>query len=188
MLRMALRSPRIRTGMRMRCAVLLRGINLGSRNRVRMADLLGLMKGLGHDDAVTYLQSGNVVATADPGEVGPVLEEALRRQLGLSVRVFVRTVEELERVVAANPFPERVSATKLLHVAFLDEAPDAAALAAIGLAHGDDRIALGTRELYLNYTINVHESPLSRPLSRLKLEMTMRNWATVTALLDLARS
>ncbi|MBJ7602546.1 MAG: DUF1697 domain-containing protein [Candidatus Dormibacteraeota bacterium] len=174
--------------MRQRCALLLRGVNLGARNRLGMADLRRVVKELGHDDAITYLQSGNVVLTTDATQVGELLEEALRRELGLSVRVFVRTAEELQRVIAANPFPSRVSATKLLHVAFLDEPPDPAALERIGLRHGDDRIALGERELYLDYTVNVHQSPLSQPLSRLKLPMTMRNWATVTAVTKLAAS
>lgn len=175
-----------RAAMRQRCALLLRGINLGARNRLGMADLRRVVEELGHDDAITYMQSGNVVVTADPTQVGQSLEVALRRELELAVRVFVRTAQELQRVVAANPFPARESAPKLLHVAFLDQAPDPAALERVGLRHGDDRIALGERELYLDYTVNVHQSPLSRPLSRLKQPMTMRNWATVTALSKLA--
>nr|MDQ6900322.1 DUF1697 domain-containing protein [Candidatus Dormibacteraeota bacterium] len=141
--------------MRQRCALLLRGINLGARNRLGMADLRRVVEELGHDDAITYMQSGNVVVTADPTQVGQSLEVALRRELELAVRVFVRTAQELQRVVAANPFPARESAPKRLHVAFLDQAPDPAALERVGLRHGDDRIALGERELYLDYTVNV---------------------------------
>ena len=49
---------------------LLRGINLGGRNRVAMADLRALVSGLGHADVSTYIQSGNVLFSAPPGAPG----------------------------------------------------------------------------------------------------------------------
>ena len=47
---------------------LLRGINLGGKNKVAMADLREVVAGLGHADVSTYIQSGNVLSTAGPGD------------------------------------------------------------------------------------------------------------------------
>src|SRR4051812_32742264 len=84
---------------------LLRGINVGGRNVVRMADLRALCERLGLERPRTHLQSGNVVfdANGPPGTLAERLEEAIERDLGLRVRVVVRTARELAEVVARDP-------------------------------------------------------------------------------------
>ncbi|HET7518402.1 MAG TPA: DUF1697 domain-containing protein, partial [Actinomycetes bacterium] len=87
---------------------LLRGVNLGGRNRVAMAALRQLVEGLGHDDVATYIQSGNVVfssAETDPAALAAALEAAIGDELGVRPRVVVLTCRELAQVVAGNPFP-----------------------------------------------------------------------------------
>ena len=85
---------------------LLRGINLGARNRVSMPELRELLTGLGHEDVRTLLQSGNVVLTSD--DTGERLEQALARAIadehGVESRVVVRTARELAGVVKRDPF------------------------------------------------------------------------------------
>jgi hypothetical protein len=86
---------------------LLRGINVGGRTRVSMADLRTLFLALGSEDVATYVQSGNVLfkaPLAGPAELAPPIEEEIRRRLGLNVRVVVRTAAQLAQVVAGNPF------------------------------------------------------------------------------------
>jgi uncharacterized protein (DUF1697 family) len=71
---------------------LLRGINLGSRNRVSMPELRELLTGLGHEDVRTLLQSGNVVLTSDETDeaLERALEQAIAEDLGVESRVVVR--------------------------------------------------------------------------------------------------
>src|SRR5919201_3050471 len=85
--------------------VLLRGINLGARNRISMPDLRELLGGAGFEDVRTYLQSGNVVlsSTASPKRVARECEALIADRLGLEIQVVVRTRNELAKVVKRNP-------------------------------------------------------------------------------------
>jgi uncharacterized protein (DUF1697 family) len=88
---------------------LLRGINVGGRNRVAMAHLREVVLGLGHTEVATYIQSGNVVFTseqADTATIAAALERAIAEHLGVRPTVVVLTCAELARVVADNPFPD----------------------------------------------------------------------------------
>lgn len=169
-------------------AVLVRGVNVGGNNRLPMADLRGVLTDLGGRGVATYLQSGNAVADLDPSALGARVEDGLRQRTGLDVRVMVRTVEELAAVVAANPFPERARTPKQLHVAFYDAQPDAALVRQVGTDHGDDRLAVGDRVIYLSYAGGSHDSPVLPALRRIGGVVTTRNWATVTALLTMAEA
>jgi uncharacterized protein (DUF1697 family) len=107
---------------------LLRGINLGGRNKVAMADLRALVGELGHADAATYIQSGNVLFTApedaDCAEVARVMTEAIASRLGVTAPVVVVTREELSQIHAANPFPEEPD-PKRVHAVVLSGPPAA---------------------------------------------------------------
>ena len=111
-----------------RAVVLLRGINVGGHNRIKMAALTAVLEGIGCTDVVTYLQSGNVVVTT--GLTPARLEAAARAALvkeGLDVAVLVRTAEDLDVVVAGLPFAGELD-VKLLHVAFLSGPVDTSRL------------------------------------------------------------
>jgi len=89
---------------------LLRGINLGARNRVAMADLRRVVTSLGHTDVATYIKSGNAVFTAQERD-SLALAGALERpspKTWTSSRAWVLSRAELAQVVADNPFPPRV--------------------------------------------------------------------------------
>ena len=85
---------------------LLRGINVGGNNLISMARLRALYQALGCEDVETYLQSGNVVfrRTRDPAGVGRGVERAIKRELGLEIRVLDRTHAALAAIVTADPF------------------------------------------------------------------------------------
>jgi uncharacterized protein (DUF1697 family) len=116
-----------------RKVALLRGINVGSKNRISMARLRELMEGLGYEQIETLLQSGNVAFAG--GEAAAESErriaEALRRDDGLEVPVLVRTRAQLDAVVKRNPLREHVTNPKFHHVVFLSEKPDAKRLRAV---------------------------------------------------------
>jgi uncharacterized protein (DUF1697 family) len=172
---------------------LLRGINVGGRNRVAMADLRETVASLGHRDVATYIQSGNVVFTAATGDAsaalaGP-LERAIERRLGVAARVVVLSREELAAASRANPYGDETN-LKALHAVFLSEAPDrklretvAAAVeqAAAKGERGDARIA--GRTLYLHTPDGYGRSDLAARVMRAATAGTARNWATVTKLL-----
>src|SRR5215472_13724542 len=88
---------------------LLRGINLGGRNKVAMADLRAVVGELGHTGVSTYIQSGNVLLTAPPDAGTPAIAQdmtaAIAAKLGVTAPVVVVTRDELAAIVDANPFP-----------------------------------------------------------------------------------
>ena len=108
---------------------LLRGINIGPRQRVKMPELRELMEGLGHKNVETLVQSGNVVFTsrAAPKTLEKQLETEIEKGLGVDPKVVVRTRDELAAVIEANPFPDVDNPKKNLHVTFFSGEPDAEA-------------------------------------------------------------
>jgi uncharacterized protein (DUF1697 family) len=171
---------------------LLRGINLGARNRVSMPELRQLLEGLGHEDVRTLLQSGNVVLTCD--EKGEPLERALEKaiagELGVESRVVVRTVRELAGVVDRNPFAGVADDPKRYQVSFLSAKPKAAVVRALEAADvAPEQVAVSGREIYAWHPDGIQRSPLAKLLTDEKLGVTAtaRNWSTVTKLLELAR-
>jgi uncharacterized protein (DUF1697 family) len=166
--------------------VLLRGVNVGSHNRISMPTFRTLLEDVGCRDVQTYVQSGNAVVEHDggPADLERVVAAALAEH-GLPVPVMVRTGEELARVVEASPWHDLDP--KHFHVAFLSGEPDPAKVAAID--HDrllPERVVVGDRVLYLDYALGAGRS---KGLDRLRLgvDATARNWRTVTALRDLAR-
>jgi len=168
---------------------LLRGINVGGRNRVPMAELRELFEQAGLGSVSSYIQSGNVLFTseaADRDELSRQLEEAVRETFAVSSPVVLRTAAELARIADSPPFGPDTSQT---HVAFLDREPgEPGALAAFDPA--PDRFEVAGTEVYLLYPNGVHGSRLTGALleRRLGVTATLRNWRTVAKLADLAGS
>jgi uncharacterized protein (DUF1697 family) len=99
---------------------LLRAINVGGTGKLPMTELRALCERLGFSDVRTYIASGNVVfgtRLAAP-KAKATLEAALLKTLGKPCQVLIRTADELEAAIAANPYPE--AAPNQLLVLFLD--------------------------------------------------------------------
>ena len=146
---------------------LLRGINLGSHKRVKMAELRELLTGLGYEDVRTLLQSGNVVLSSGkaPGKVREELERRIAADLGVETQVVTRTRDELADVIERNPLADVAVDPKKLQVSFLSKAPSKTV--ADGLAAADitpERVAVSGREIYAWHPDGVHRSPLAKLL------------------------
>lgn len=175
-----------------RHVALLRGINVGGKNKVVMAELRELVAGLGHTDVATYINSGNVVfASGTPGagrdELEAAIEGAIRDDLGVDVAVLVRTHDELVAAVDANPFPDAEPNRLLL--SFLRTPPDEERFAAAGrVESGADEFRLVGTTLYLHVPGGAGRSKLAAALSRPALGVaTSRNLATVRTLVQLSQ-
>ena len=166
----------------MRYVALLRAVNVGGTGKLPMADLAALARACGFDDVRTYIASGNLLLTSDLDEmsVRAALEAALLSYAKKPVGVIVRTAAEIAAVAAANPFAE-VPGNRVVAI-FFDTAPPADALdAATGRA--DERMALGTREIYVHYGDGMAHSRLHIPAA---MSGTARNLNTVAKLAALA--
>ncbi len=171
---------------------LLRGINVGGRNRLPMKELVEMFVGAGCDDVRTYIQSGNVLFRSDPalgGDIPALISTAIFNRFGYRVPIITRTAQELGEVVGANPFVEAGAEADKLHVVFLAGQPDAVALESLdpNRSPGDEFAVLG-REVYLHCPEGFARTRLTNSYfdSRLTTTSTTRNWRTVARLLELA--
>lgn len=116
----------------MRYVALLRGINVGGRSTIRMADLKDCVEALGYDEVSTFIASGNVLLSTpkrDAAKLEGEIERALERRFHLPITVVVRSREELGRIVKAIP-AEWIGNEKLrVNVAFLRRKLDGRKLA-----------------------------------------------------------
>ncbi|MEV4065059.1 DUF1697 domain-containing protein [Nonomuraea dietziae] len=168
----------------MRYVALLRGINVNPGTKVDMADLRDLLQGLGYTDVRTHLRSGNAVFTAEP-QPTEAIERAIGERLTRPVAVMVRTADEWRAVVERNPLEVREPAK--FAVVFLAAPPDREALEGIDPgSYAPEVMRIGERELYIDFP-NGLARPKLPPLleKRTKNAGTMRNWNTVTKLLEL---
>jgi uncharacterized protein (DUF1697 family) len=175
----------------MRYVALLRGINVGGHAKLSMTHLRELLQSLGYTDVMTYLQSGNALFTSprdDPTELAREIEDQISRDLGLGIKVLIRTREELATVVDGNPFPNATMSPTRHHVSFLSAPPNGERLAEIDPRQFEpDQFRVGDQVMYLWYPDGSGRTKLSNEFweRRLKVSATTRNWNTVTKLLSL---
>jgi uncharacterized protein (DUF1697 family) len=172
---------------------MLRGVNVGGHNMIKMDALRDLYESLKLRDPQTYVQSGNVVFETDDRDLAALaarIEQAIERKFGFRVSVILRTAAEMQDAAAKNPFEARpgIEPSKLA-VTFLASRPSAEArtrLLAIETAPEEMRI--DGRELYTYYPNGMARPKLSWPLVERTLGIpgTSRNWNTVTKLLEMA--
>jgi uncharacterized protein (DUF1697 family) len=171
---------------------LLRGINVGGRNKVPMKGLAAMFAEARCLEVQTYVQSGNVVFEATDAiarRVPSLVGQALLARLGLRIPLVMRTAAELRAAARGNPFLKAGADPATLHVAFLADRPEAARVAALDAARSPpDELAVRGREIYLRCPGGYGRSRLTNQYfdSRLGTVSTVRNWRTVLALLELA--
>jgi uncharacterized protein (DUF1697 family) len=173
--------------------VLLRGINVGAHKRMKMEKLVASCAACGYCGAKTYIQSGNVVLKAPkmpPEKLSQKLASQIVTDFGFSADVISRTREEFGKIISANPLLTKSGIDpEKLHVVFLAESPDAAAIKKLqALTIAPDLASIAKREIYFYFPDGVSGSSLwKHPLDKvLKVSATMRNWNTVNKLLAMA--
>ena len=187
---MARRSESSVPGGEQRYVALLRGVNVGGKNKLPMADLRDIFAGVGCAAVQTYIQSGNVVFEAAQdlaGRAPGIVTQAIRRRFGYETVVVVRSGEELRQVAASNPF-DTSGDPRFLQVAFLEDTPGAVAVSRLDPQRSPpDAFAVRGRNVYLHYPNGVARSKLTNEYlaSRLQTASTMRNWRTVLTLLKM---
>ena len=174
-----------------RHVVLLRGINIGPRNRIAMPALRKALEEAGFTDVRTYLQSGNVVleSRAKPETVRRKVEQLIAKQFGLEIAVVVRTRAQLAAVAKRNPHAKLATEPKRYQVTFLSKKLPAKVVRELEQAAApDERVVVAGREVYAWHPKTIARSKLWSKLAGqgLGVTATSRNWTTVEALLELA--
>jgi uncharacterized protein (DUF1697 family) len=173
-----------------RYLTLLRGINVGGKNLVRMADLRAAFEGMGFEEVVTYIQSGNVLFRAPRQrreELAKRIESELSGALGIPLKVVLLTERDLRKVVADAP--EGFGAeTHRCDVIFLRKPLTVSkALMVVETRDGVDQVWTGPGVLYFSrLAAQATKSRMSKIVGTPEYaEMTIRSWNTTTKLLAL---
>ena len=161
---------------------LLRAVNVGGTGKLPMSELKAICENIGFADVRTYIASGNVLFTSKLGEAAVTvkLEQQLHEHAGKPVGVLIRTAAEMAQVLADNPFAE-APGNRVVAI-FLDAAPPADALDDVK-HQKQERLACGTREVYVHYGDGMADSRLVIPAAK---DGTARNINTIAKLAELS--
>ncbi|MBC8061089.1 MAG: DUF1697 domain-containing protein [Clostridiaceae bacterium] len=175
----------------------LRGINVGGKNIIKMQDLKRVLEKIGFCDVQTYIQSGNVLFKSNE-EKEPLLkkiEYEIELAFGFSVRVVLRTAEELEQIIKNCPFSESEileaeasSEAESLYVCLLAHVPLQEKIQQLNAYRTEsDEYRIVGREVFLLFHRSIRNSKLANNLHKLDVPTTVRNWKTINKVAVLAR-
>ena len=172
---------------------ILRGINVGSHNKIQMTDLKKLYEDLKLKHVITYIQSGNVIFTAskeNDEKLARKIEDSIYSKYSIDVPVIIRSEEEMKKIVASNAMLQDATVNKeKLHVTFLATLPDKTKVESIKhLDYSPDKFIIMGKEIFLYCPNGYGITKLSNNFfeNKLKVKATTRNWKTVNKLVDIA--
>ncbi|SFE57482.1 Uncharacterized conserved protein, DUF1697 family [Paenibacillus catalpae] len=175
---------------------LLRGINVGGKNKIKMADLREALTSIGLRDVQTYIQSGNILFKSEEDEAAlrSRIEQQIETVFGLRIKVVMRTAEEMRAIAASCPFTEEQLAAaaasaqgESLYVSMMLEEPSAEQLENLRIFETEEEI-FGSkgRDLYFLFYQTVRNSKLAVKAEKLGVHSTVRNWNTINKLVSLS--
>jgi uncharacterized protein (DUF1697 family) len=173
---------------------LLRGINVGGHNPIKMSELRRMFEEMGLSYVQTYIQSGNVLFQSQLEEepLRQRIEHEIRVVFGLSVPIVLRTVVECKRIVATCPFSaDDLAAGESLYVSLLAGPPSQEGIDSLPTGNGEiDEYRITGREIYVLCRQSYHKSKFSNQYfeQKLKVSATSRNWRTIHKLLDMGQA
>ena len=173
---------------------ILRGINVGGKKKILMADLKALYQQLGFSNVLTYIQSGNVLFDTEKKEsnkkLGEKIKQAIFDKYEFDVPVLVRSFDDIQNTISTNPFlkDKNIDKTKL-HVTFLADIPEAINLQKLNdINHPPDEFKVIGKNIFIHCPNGYARTKLTNTFFEKKLKMpaTSRNWKTINKLYDLA--
>jgi uncharacterized protein (DUF1697 family) len=178
---------------------LLRGINVGRKNKIKMTDLKRMFESAGLIRVETYIQSGNVIFESNENEdtLRTKLEYEIETTIGFPVVVILRTVVELEGLIKDCLFSEEEimkaessnSEGESLYVSLLTQALSQEKYDYLTIFKNEsDECRIKNRDIYLLFRHSIRNSKLANNLQKLDVPATVRNWKTISKLYELAKA
>lgn len=173
--------------------LLLRGINVGGKNIIKMAELVDLLTGLSLQHVKTYIQSGNAVFQTDECDAITLTDKianGLQQRFGFQPQLLLLDESALKTAMDGNPFPTATADAKTLHLFFLQAPVEHADLDSLAAVRAEtEQYQLANNVFYLQAPDGIGRSKLAAKVERcLGVPVTARNWRTVTKLREMASS
>jgi uncharacterized protein (DUF1697 family) len=169
----------------MKYVALLRGINVGGKNKINMETLREVCASLGFKNIKTYINSGNVIfetGRSNNIKLAAKIAKAIEKEFSLTIRVLVRSMSEIENIIENNPFAGKLKNDKDLHVFFLDEKlPKEKCELLLSNNNENEMFIVRDLEIFCLLKISVLDSLIGKSYidKKLKIPTTARNWRTV---------
>lgn len=171
---------------------LLRGINVSGHNMIKMDDLKALLERMGFQNVRTYIQSGNVFVDSEEehgATVGFRIKQEIFKEWGYDVPIIVVTKEDLEACLNNNPYlKEKDSDTKKLYFTFISKELGDSSIHELKMSQvKPDEAVIDKNRIYVKYAVGAGKTRFDQKYIEKKLNVTatMRNWNTVTKLLEM---
>ena len=174
---------------------LLRGINVSGHNMIKMDALKKMLENMGFQNVETYIQSGNVFFDSEEenaASVGFKIKQEISKVFGYDVPVIMVSKTDLELCFKNSPFlKEKECDTKKLYVTFISKELSPLAINDLKISNfKPDEVAIDSSRIYIKYAIGAGKTNLDQKYIEKKLNVvaTIRNWNTVTKLLEMYNS
>jgi uncharacterized protein (DUF1697 family) len=175
--------------MKPRHLALLRGINVGGNNIIKMIDLKACFEAMGFTNVVTYIQSGNVLFDSENSDINRLtttIEQKLSEQFSYASRVVLIPQEKLLRIIQNAPEGFGVLPDEYRYDVIFLKPPVTAeeAMSKIKTKEGVDFVTAGDGVLYFSrLSSQSSQSQMTKMIgTAIYKEMTIRNWNTTTKL------
>jgi len=178
----------------MKYIALLRGINVGGKNKIKMLELRIIFESLHFKNVKTYIQSGNVSFEYDSisiinlsNKIEKKIEKKFIETFCFSVKTIIRTEEELKNIVNNNPLVNEPNVElDKLHVTFMVDIPDPNLVSNLDIKkESNEKFSINSREVYLYCPNGYGRTKLNNGMfeKKLKVTSTTRNWKTINNIL-----
>lgn len=172
---------------------LLHGINVGGKNKIKMADLKFMLEEIGFKNVETYIQSGNIIFDSEEEKdtIGNKIESCIFTKFGLTIGVVIRNAEELQQIIQGCPFStDEISAAQAdntegesFFVAFLNNPPIQDNVNLINKYKTEkDEYQIKGNNIFLLFRYSIRNSKFANHLQKLDASVTVRNWKTISKL------
>lgn len=170
---------------------LLRGINVGGNNMIKMETLRATFEAVGFENVKSYINSGNLIfetRKSDDVNLAKKIHEAIQKDFGFNISVMVRSIAEIEKVIAKNPFAGQFESHKDMHLFFLNQELTAEQQTQLfAQANDNEMFAVIDRHILCLLRIHILDSSVGKGFidKKLKVPATARNWRTVKKLMEM---
>lgn len=174
----------------MKYVALLRGINVGGHNKIKMDELRAMFSTLGFEDVKSYINSGNIIfeiRKTGNDKLVTKIEKAIAKTFSLQIKVVIRESAEVANLVKQNPFHDKMTDEKNLYVAFLSNHLSAENQELLLSNNNEfEEFAIIDQDVFCLSNKGFQDGLLGKKYidNKLKTSATVRNWRTVNKLLE----